>query len=74
MNRRGFFTSLAASALVAVASSTRLGKAAINLVDDEVSFLDTGRRYSEYLARSMRETKEILAANILNLYNIDTTS
>lgn len=68
MNRRGFFRSLIASAVVAAASSTRIGQTALELVpykDDESMAI--GARYAEVLARSMRETKETLAVNILNL-------
>lgn len=67
MNRRGFFASLIASACVAAASTTRIGQTALELVpykDDES--MAAGARYAEHLARSMLETKETLAANILN--------
>ena len=63
MNRRGFFKALAATAFLATASATRLGRTAIEAVTDPV---EIGRRYAEALARSLINTKEVLAANILN--------
>lgn len=62
MNRRGFFKALAASAVVAIGRNT-FAQTALELIDDPVSI---GRSYAEHLARSMSETKETLAANILN--------
>jgi hypothetical protein len=65
MNRRGFFASLLASACVAAASTTRIGQTALVPYKDDES-MAAGARYAEHLARSMLETKETLAANILN--------
>lgn len=64
MNRRGFFKALAATALVAVASRTRLAETALTVPPTD--WAEVGQRYVEALARSMLETKETLAANILN--------
>ena len=68
MNRRGFFRSLVASAVVAAASSTRIGQTALRIADeyDPVLAELNGRTYALALARSMQETRETLAANILN--------
>lgn len=63
MNRRGFFKALAATAVVAFASQTRLAHYSVDVVDDPVS---VGRDYAEALARSLLETKETISANVLN--------
>lgn len=63
MNRRGFFKALAATAVIAFADKTRLADAVLPLISDPVAI---GRSYVEALARSMIETKETLAANIMN--------
>lgn len=63
MNRRGFFKALAATALVAVASRTRLAETALVHEYDPVA---VGRIYAQALARSMLQTKEVIAADILN--------
>jgi hypothetical protein len=65
MNRRGFFASFLAAAVVAAASSTRLGQTALAIAD-EYDPVEIGRAYTDHLIRSMIETKETLAANILN--------
>lgn len=66
MNRRGFFRALAATAFVAVARNTWGAQTALSLSPPMPDISAAGQRYAEYLARSMRETKEALAANILN--------
>lgn len=64
MNRRGFFAALAATALVAVASRTRLAETALTL--PSTKWEEVGSLYAQHLARSMLETKEMIAANLLN--------
>lgn len=59
MNRRGFFKALAATALVAVATQTRVGQFTLSVTD-------RGSAYAEALARSLIETKEMLCSNLLN--------
>lgn len=66
MNRRGFFKALVATAVVATATQTRLGQTALRLVEGPRDFTTAGMRYAAYLAKSMAETKETLAANILS--------
>lgn len=68
MNRRSFFRALAATAVVGIASHTRLGQTALAIADeyDWERQAIAGRTYAEHLARSMLETKETLVANILN--------
>jgi len=64
MNRRGFFKALAATAVVAFASQTRLAQTALRAIEPDWEKI--GRLYSEALARSLIETKETLVANIMN--------
>lgn len=66
MNRRGFFKSIAATAVVAFASQTRLAQTVLRAVEPDYAAI--GAAYAEALARSLIETKETLAANILSLY------
>lgn len=68
MNRRGFFRALAATAVVTLAQQTGLGKLAPIPRDPRTPEIEAeiGRQYAEALMRSMLETKETLAANILN--------
>lgn len=61
MNRRGFLASLAASAMLSLARQTRLAETTLAALSPEES-----QTYVEHLARSILETKETLAANILN--------
>lgn len=63
MNRRGFFKALAATAVIAFAGQTRFAQTAFKLVEDHISM---GRGYAEALAASLVETKEMLAANVMN--------
>lgn len=63
MNRRGFFRALAATAMVAVATQTRVGQVVARVVADPISI---GCSYAEALARSILETKMTLSANILD--------
>jgi hypothetical protein len=64
MNRRGFFKAVAATAVVAFAAQTRFAQTALRAIEPDWEKI--GRLYSEALARSLIETKETIAANILN--------
>jgi hypothetical protein len=64
VNRRGFFKALAATAVVAFASQTRLAQTALRAVEPDWEKI--GWMYAEALARSMIETKEALVNNLLN--------
>jgi hypothetical protein len=64
VNRRGFFKALAATAVVAFASQTKLAQTALRAVEPDWEKI--GRLYAEHLARSMIETEESLVHNILN--------
>lgn len=66
MNRRGFFSALAAAATLAVARNTWGAQTALTLSPPMPDISAAGKAYVDCLARSMRETKETLAANILN--------
>jgi len=67
MNRRGFFASLLASAAISVASTTRIGQTALAAVEP-LQLIPYHPPSPDLLAllQSMEETKETLAANILN--------
>lgn len=63
MNRRSFFKALAATAIVATASTTKLGRTVLEIVEDRV---EIGRRYADALARSLIHTRGVLAGNVFN--------
>lgn len=78
MNRRGFFKALAATALIAAASTTRLGKTMKDFGLEKFTDLEhslagvvpnypeLGKEYAAALARSMQQTKEFHLARTLN--------